>query len=188
MRPPQCGQVANWNQEGLGYLRASAEIAAQLGDEAAGKVADHFVACEVGRDRFGGNPRQRIGFPGSVGKGFPGWCLGNWRVKNGGAIFEIKAPHQFKVVDGETSTGGGLQGVGKLFECLFSISSPIRTLLFELDDIERPKRKFRATRWVSMLRLAASRSCSWVFRQRSTSWSKFMRFDGHTEGRLRRIN
>jgi hypothetical protein len=131
--------VANWNQEGLGYLRASAEIAAQLGDEAAGKVADHFVACEVGRDRFGGNPRQRIGFPGSVGKGFPGWCLGNWRVKNGGAIFEIKAPHQFKVVDGETSTGGGLQGVRKLFECLFSISSPIRTLLFELDDIEAKK-------------------------------------------------
>jgi len=107
--------------------------------EAAGKLAYQFVAGEVGRNRFGGNPRQRLGFPRSVGKGFPGWCLGNWRAKNGGAIFEIKAPHQFKVVDGETSTGGGLQCVGKLFECLFSISSPIRTLLFELDDIEAKK-------------------------------------------------
>jgi hypothetical protein len=60
-------------------------------------------------------------------------------VKNGGAKFEIKAPHQFEGVDGETSTGGGLQGVGKLFECLFSISSPIRTLLLELDDIKAKK-------------------------------------------------
>jgi hypothetical protein len=76
--------------------------------EAAGKVADHFVAGEVGRNRFGGNPRQRLGFPESVRKGFPRWCLGNWRVKNGGAIFEIKATHQFEVVDGETSAGGGL--------------------------------------------------------------------------------
>ena len=60
-------------------------------------------------------------------------------MKNGGAIFEIKASHQFEVVDGETSTGGGLQGVGKLFECLFPISSPICPLLFELDDIEAKK-------------------------------------------------
>ena len=56
MRPPQCGQVANWNQEGLGYLRASAEIAAQLGDEAAGKVADHFEGdpINLGRTSAGG--------------------------------------------------------------------------------------------------------------------------------------
>ena len=45
--------------------------------EAAGKLAYQFVAGEVGRNRVGRNPRQRLGFPGSVGKGFPRWCLGN---------------------------------------------------------------------------------------------------------------